>query len=154
MREMRRLAQRMSSEQADAILKGCEYGVLSVLGDGNFPYGVPINHVYDGKNIYFHGAVCGHKADAVKNGAKASFCVVKECEIKPEVLSTRYESVIAFGYASIVKDEKEKHGALVMMIEKFASDYMNRGICEIQDEWERTNVFKIEVIDIKGKFHK
>ncbi len=154
MRKMRRYAQMLSEKQTNEILGECEYGVFSVIGDEGFPYGVPVNHVFDGKNIYFHGAACGHKADAVKSGAKASFCVVKECEIKAEALSAKYESVIVFGNASIVKDDAEKRKALVLLIEKFAPDYMEKGLCEIESEWERTNVFKIEPVDIKGKFHK
>ena len=154
MREMRRHAQMLSKEQANKILEKCEYGIFSVTGDEGFPYGVPVNHVFDGKNIYFHGAVCGHKTDAAKGGAKASFCVVQKCEVNAEALSTKYESVIAFGNASIVEDENETREALVMIIEKFAPDYMDKGLCEIEREWEKTNVFKIETIDIKGKFHK
>ena len=44
-------------------------GVLSVLGDDDYLYGMPLNHYYceeDGK-IYFHGGKSGHKIDSKKN---------------------------------------------------------------------------------------
>ena len=52
-------------------------GVLSVLDDNGYPYGIPMNHWYneeDGK-LYFHGAKTGHKLEAIKNYDKVSFCV-------------------------------------------------------------------------------
>ena len=49
-------------------------GVLSLIGDDGYPYGLPIDHWYceeDGK-IYFHGAKEGHKIDSIKACGKAS----------------------------------------------------------------------------------
>ena len=50
-------------------------GVLSVIGDDGYPYGVPINYVYDEKEnaLYFHGAKEGHKIDAIKKSGKVCF---------------------------------------------------------------------------------
>ncbi len=55
-------------------------GVLSLIGDDGYPYGLPIDHWYceeDGK-IYFHGAKEGHKIDAIKACDKVSYCVYDE----------------------------------------------------------------------------
>ena len=67
-REMLRYKQALSEEECIEILKKELRGVLSVLGDDGYPYGMPINHFYneeDGK-IYFHSGMQGHKIDAMK----------------------------------------------------------------------------------------
>ena len=79
-RELARRKQALSQEECIDILKNELRGVLSVLGDDDYPYGMPINHFYceeDGK-IYFHGGRKGHKIDAMKKHKKASFCVYDE----------------------------------------------------------------------------
>jgi len=56
-REMLRFKQQLPQEECIEILKSQPRGVLSVLGDDDYPYGMPINHFYceeDGK-LYFHG---------------------------------------------------------------------------------------------------
>ena len=65
-RKMRRFKQELSKEECMEILKNEPRGVLSVLGDDGYPYGMPVTHWYNEKNgkIYFHGAKSGHKIDA------------------------------------------------------------------------------------------
>ena len=43
-------------------------GVLSILGEDGYPYGIPIDYWYceEENRIYFHGAKEGHKIDAIK----------------------------------------------------------------------------------------
>ena len=76
-REMRRKKQQLPLEDCIALLKNEPRGVLSVLGDAGYPYGVPMNFWYNEANgcLYFHCARQGHKLDAVKAWEKASFCV-------------------------------------------------------------------------------
>ena len=76
-REMNRKNQALSAEECIRILTEELRGVLSVNGDGGYPYGTPIDHYYnaeDGK-IYFHSGKTGHRPDAMKADPKASFCV-------------------------------------------------------------------------------
>lgn len=67
-RKMRRFKQQISNEECVEILKNEKRGVLSVIGDNGYPYGIPLNHYYDEKtnSIFFHGAKEGHKIDAIK----------------------------------------------------------------------------------------
>ena len=76
-RPMRRFKQQISDAECKEILKNEKRGVLSLLGDDGYPYGLPISHLYseEDNKIYFHGAKEGHKIDAIKNYDKASFCV-------------------------------------------------------------------------------
>lgn len=79
-RPMRRWKQQLSDEDCIAILKNEPRGILSVLGDDGYPYGIPMNHWYceaDGK-LYFHGAKTGHKIDAISQCDKVSYCVHDE----------------------------------------------------------------------------
>ena len=57
-RALARKKQQISREECIDLLTRETRGVLSVIGDGGYPYGMPMNHFYcpeDGK-IYFH---CG-----------------------------------------------------------------------------------------------
>ena len=58
-RKMRRFKQELSKDECIEVLKSEPRGVLSVMGDDGYPYGVPMDHWYDevsGK-LYFHGRV-------------------------------------------------------------------------------------------------
>lgn len=107
-REMRRKRQQLSLDESIGILQKCTSGTLALLGDGDYPYAVPISYVYTQGRIYFHSAVSGHKIDAIRKCEKASFCVVEQDEVHPESYTTYFRSVIAFGRIHIVEDEAEK----------------------------------------------
>ena len=76
-RPLRRIKQQLTQEECISVLKNEVRGVLSVLGDNDYPYGLPINYWYseEENKIYFHGSREGHKIDSIKNCDKVSFCV-------------------------------------------------------------------------------
>ena len=47
-RELTRKKQKLSMEECLQILKSEKRGVLSVNGDNDYPYGMPMNHWYNG----------------------------------------------------------------------------------------------------------
>lgn len=105
-RPMRRIKQQLSQDECISILKNEVRGVLSVIGDNGYPYGIPINFYYsEGENkIYFHGAREGHKIDSIKNCDKVSFCT-HDKGIQSEVKKgLDYRSVIVFGRIKIEED--------------------------------------------------
>ena len=55
-REMRRFRQQLTDEETAAILEKGKTGILGVIGDGGYPYTVPVNYVYSEGKIFFHGA--------------------------------------------------------------------------------------------------
>ena len=107
-REMRRKRQQFSEEESIAILQKATSGTLALLGDGGYPYAVPISYVYDDGKLYFHSAMSGHKVDAIRGCDKASFCVIDKDDVKPAEYTTYFRSVIAFGRIHIVENETEK----------------------------------------------
>lgn len=105
---MRRKRQQLSEEESISILERATSGTLALLGDGGYPYAVPISYVYADGRLYFHSALTGHKVDAVKACDKASFCVIEQDSVQPKKYTTYYRSVIAFGRVHIIEDEQEK----------------------------------------------
>ncbi len=53
-REMRRNSQQLPQEEVLKILEEGSFGVLALLGDQGYPYGVPVSFVYQDEKIYFH----------------------------------------------------------------------------------------------------
>ncbi len=106
---MRRIKQQVSQEECISILKSEKRGVLAVLGDGGYPYTIPLDFFYDESDgkIYFHGAKEGHKIDALAKCDKVSFCVLGKDNQKDGDWASYVTSVIAFGRIASVTD-KEK----------------------------------------------
>lgn len=71
-RPMRRKHQQLSEEECIDILNNATSGTLALLGDGGYPYSLPISFVYADGKIFFHSALKGHKIDAIRSCDKAS----------------------------------------------------------------------------------
>ena len=105
-RELVRKKQQISREECLEILKNEPRGVLSVLGDDDYPYGMPMNFLFckeDGQ-IYFHGGKTGHKIDAIRRHDKVSFCVYDEGFRREGEWALNIRSVVVFGRVREVKD--------------------------------------------------
>lgn len=153
-RNLRRTKQQLAGQETRALLERGSFGVLALLGDGGYPYALPLNYVLAGNRIYFHSAPAGHKIDAVGAGAKASLCVVEESRIIPEELTTSFSSVIVFGRIFVVGNEAEQHKALSLICEKYAP-----GLEELKQEaigasLHRTAIIGLEIEHISGKVSK
>lgn len=88
-------------------------GVLSLLDESGYPYGVPISYVYDDNKLYFHSALNGHKIDAIRHSDKASFTIICKDEVHPETFTTYFRSVICFGHLRIIDDATRKTQRIV-----------------------------------------
>ena len=123
-RKMRRFKQQISEEECIRVLKEQKRGVLSMLGDDGYPYGIPLSHWYceeDGK-LYFHGAQEGHKIDAITKCEKVSFCVMDEGYRKPGEWSMNINSVIVFGRLRPVTDPELTRKISASLCRKFTDD--------------------------------
>ena len=123
-REIRRFKQALSNEECIKVLGHELRGVLSVLGDDDYPYGMPINHWYnpeDGK-LYFHAGPGGHRLDSITKHDKVSFCVYDGGFRKEGDWALNIKSVIVFGRMEVVKDEDLKLHAIRQLSYKFPVD--------------------------------
>jgi len=108
-RDIQRVRQKLDREECLTVLKTAKRGVLSVIGDDGYPYGLPINHYYDEETgkLYFHSGKTGHKIDALRASDKASFCVMDEGERMEGEWWLTFRSVVVFGRISFVEDYDE-----------------------------------------------
>ena len=123
-REMRRFKQQISNEECIRILKEQPRGVLSLIGDNGYPYGIPLDHWYceDDGRLYFHGAKEGHKIDAIKACDKASYCVMDQGFRKDGEWALNISSVIVFGRIKLVEDSEKAKMICTEICRKFTDD--------------------------------
>ena len=123
-RTMRRFKQQISDEECREILKTGKRGVLSVIGDEGYPYGIPLDHWYceqDGK-LYFHCAKTGHKLDAIAKCDKVSYCVLGEGVREGDDWPLHFKSVVVFGRMRLVEDEAKTREICTALCRKFTDD--------------------------------
>ena len=154
-RELLRKKQKLSEEECISLLRSELRGVLSVIGDDGYPYGMPINHYYceeDGK-IYFHGGEKGHKIDALKRDPKASFCVYDGGFRKEGEWALNIRSVIVFGHIEFVEDKDAVYMLAEKLSRKFTDDesYIEE---EIKRASGRTLMFALVPEHMIGKLVK
>ena len=113
-----------------------------------------MSHVYlDGK-IYFHGAMKGHKNDAVKRCDKVSYCVMDEGVRNDEdEWSYIFKSVIVFGRIRTLDDDDEKVEKLTHLGDKFFPTH-EETVREIERLLHKTEVFEITIEHMSGKIVK
>ena len=151
-REIVRKKQAITLEECKEILKKEPRGVLSLIGDQGYPYGVPINHYYCEENghIYFHSGKSGHKIDALRACDKASFCVYDGGYRNEGEWALNIKSIIVFGRIQIVEDFDEAMDICRKLCYKFTSgsDYIEK---EIRVSGKNTLCFKLIPEHITGK---
>ena len=149
-RNMRRLGQQLSQEECIDILINEPRGVLAVLGDDDYPYTVPVSHVYVDGKIYFHGSKTGHKNDAIKKHSKVSYCVIDKGVKEKDSWWYTFRSVIAFGKITTLTDSAEKIDRLTHLGNKFFPTPEDTDD-EIDRLLDRTEVFEITIEHMTGK---
>jgi nitroimidazol reductase NimA-like FMN-containing flavoprotein (pyridoxamine 5'-phosphate oxidase superfamily) len=173
---MRRKDREMSREFGLKVIDKSRYGVLSMTGEDNEPYGIPLSIVRDGNNLYFHSAMDGRKVKIFATSPKVSIAFVGETKI-PEnytkegldeivkdeskavlliskVFTTEYESAVVKGKVKLVEDEDEKIKAMKLICEKYTLTKMDYFNMAIKSGLKRTNVYRIEIEEIKAKRKK
>ncbi|MCR5420576.1 MAG: pyridoxamine 5'-phosphate oxidase family protein [Lachnospiraceae bacterium] len=150
-REMRRFKQQISEEECVRILKEQPRGVLSMIGDDGYPYGIPMDHLYmsDG-HLYFHGAKEGHKIDAITKCDKVSYCVYDRGYRKDGEWALNINSVVVFGRIRIVEDEDKKREICTLLTGKFTDDegYLEK---ELRNAFCRVNCLELIPEHMTGK---
>ena len=151
-REMQRKKQQLVDEECVRILKEELRGVLSVMGDDGYPYGMPINHYYcerDGR-LYFHGGKSGHKIDAIRRCGKASFCVYDSGFRRDGEWALTIRSVVVFGRIEFIEDRETVYRISAELSRKFTDDeaYIRK---EIERSGPGTLMFALVPEHMTGK---
>jgi len=149
-RELRRSNKKMEDSEAAELLTNGEYGILSTIGEDGYPYGIPVNYAYCNNEIFIHCATEGHKIDNIKYSNKVSFCVVGGTNVVPEKFTTKFSSVIVFGRIEEALNDDKNRG-LLMICQKYSSEYIEEANEYIQRAFEKVRVYKINIEYITGK---
>lgn len=151
-RELQRKNKELSSEKCIEILTNEKRGVLSVIGDNGYPYGMPMNHFYNEQDgdIYFHCGRNGHRIDSLKKNNKASFCVYDSGTVSEGEWALAINSVIVFGKVEIIDDAQTISDISYKLSRKFTDDeeYIKN---EIECFSHETLILKMRVEHICGK---
>ena len=135
-RPMRRIKQMLDTEEALDVLKRAKRGVLSVVGDDGWPYGIYLNPHYEDGKIYFHGAKAGHKTDALREDARASFTVIDEGVKDEGGWAYTFRSVVVFGRVEFVDDPTVAIDICRRLARRF-----NPNEADIEDEIRRAGAY-------------
>ena len=151
-RPMRRSAQALDGGACVEILERGTSGVLAVAGDGGWPYAVPLSYAFDGEKLYFHCAREGHKLDAIRREARASFCVVDRDDVKPAEYTSYFRSVIIFGSVRVLEDEAQKRAAIELLARRyFPEDSAENRRRAIEREWAGLCMLEMDIEHMSGK---
>lgn len=121
-RKMRRYKQQLDESNCIEILKNEPRGVLSMIGDNGYPYGIPLDHWYSDGKLYFHCAKEGHKLDAITTCDKVCYCVYDSGYRKEGEWALNIRSVVVFGKIHIIEDETKKKEICTNLCRKFTDD--------------------------------
>ena len=150
-KKLRRHDKKLSLEEGRDILERGVFGVLSTMGEDGYPYGTPLNYVFNDGHIYFHSACEGHKISNILFSNKVSFCVVDSVEVLPSSFSINYKSVVAYGIASLVAEASEKLYVLKKIVEKFSPDFEKESEDVLKRSLNTTCIIRIDVQHITCK---
>ena len=150
-RKMRRFGQQLTDEQCKLVLKEQWRGVLSVCGDDDYPYGVPMDFYYDEEEqaLYFHGAAQGHKHDAIARNDKACFTVWDGGHEIEGDWAKNFHSVILFGRIHPYAGE-DKTEILRKMGNKYYPDAAEVER-EIEKDGKRCYLLEFKIEQMSGK---
>ena len=151
-RELTRKNKQLPMQACIEVLKTETRGVLSVVGDDGYPYGMPMNHWYDERDgkLYFHTGQGGHRLDALQKCDKVSFCTYDGGCRKDGDWALNVKSVIVFGRIEVVEDQALIVDIATRLSHKFTQDedYIRR---EIEQHAHRTMLLRLTPEHICGK---
>ena len=149
---VRRRDRLMDEVRARELLRDSEYGVLSMIDENGIPYGIPVNHVWNGEDsIYMHCAPEGFKLRAIAKHAEVSFVIVGRVHLLPNKFTTEYESVLFRGRAYVGLSDEEKMRALHLLIDKLSPDDKELGDKYAHKSFHRVEIIRVDFTEFSGK---
>lgn len=155
-RKMRRARQELGHDACVEMIERATSGVLSVLGDGGYPYGVPMSYVFHedekGARFFFHSAKTGHKIDALRSCDKACFTVVDMDDVVADEFTTYFRSVVCFGRVKILESPEEIVPAMRILADRYSPDEADeKKENEITKQLPALAVIELDVEHMTGK---
>lgn len=151
-RDMTRGECRMTDEEAERALKAETWGVLSLHGDGGFPYGVPMNYAWVNGCVLLHcDAENSHRLDSLRCSEKVCFTVVPKHELDRERWSASYVSVIVFGVAEVITDPAEKREAMRAFMNALAPEKTREALAACDPGAPELAMLRVRPVHITGK---
>lgn len=150
-RENSKQRKALTEQQVIEILINATSGVLALQGE-EYPYGVPISYYYNGESIIFHSRFNGQKMEMIKNNPKACFTIIYQDNIKPELRTTNYQSVIVFGDVVEVTDRQKKIEELIGFCNKYSKGFEKTNIECSNNSVDNVCVLEMQIKHISGKF--
>ena len=162
---MHRQEKQLSDEQALALLRRGEWGVLCLAAGG--AYGVPLNYAPDESDAFLpdlllHCAPQGAKLDAIEKNPEVCCTVVVEARATaslPVRLTTNYASVIVGAQAAIIRDKEEIFRMLRILGRRFLGAQITESPANIFDSLDeyittrlhRAVCIKLHPVSVTGK---
>lgn len=148
---MRRKDREVSDKnQIEDIMKRCIVCHIGLCDDA-IPYIVPVHFGYADGFIYFHSAPEGKKMEMIRKNNRVCFQMETNLQVlesdKPCHWSTKYESVIGSGMATLIYDKDEKGKALKTIFRHYSS-----ASCDLSEsEISKVAVVKIQIESLSAK---
>jgi uncharacterized protein len=118
------------------------------LVDNDAPYVVPMNFGWEKGYLYLHSANHGRKIEILKNNNLVSFSIVGKMEVTDKSsCKIAYRSVSGSGRAHIVTTVEEKVLGIRAVMRQILGEEFEFPLKSL----DRTTVFRIEILEIKGK---
>ena len=136
----------MKESEATEMFNTNKVGILC-LNDKDKPYGVPLEHYYDGKNLFFAASIKHgeRKLNCIKNNGNACYIIYDSRREQPELIQKdiRCRSVMAEGKITqaAIKEVDDKEAGKVKLqilkidIEKISKWECPRKKCHWHDQW-------------------
>lgn len=151
-RKVRKIKNELDEKTTKEVLKKAPRGVLALNGDDDYPYGLPLNYVYDEDNnvLYFHGTKTGYKIDCIEKSPKASFTALLEEGVSDDGWSKNVSSVVAYGLLEEIEDSDFARDALVKLAQKY---YPSENLIEenIKANFKNTKMLAFHINYMTGK---
>lgn len=108
-RKMTRHKQLLSKEEYEKILYKVKSGVLSVEGDNNYLYAVPMSYLYEDNKIYFHSVNSGYKIDSIKKMKKFLFVLQTKMKFYQKNIQYILELLLFFSIDYRIRNSQKKY---------------------------------------------
>ena len=151
--KIRRQDRALAEAEAEKILAAAPYGILSLVGENGYPYGVPVNAAWQDGKLYFHCAAEGRKLDAIAHCEKACFTAVLAAEVRPEEFTTYYQSAVAFGKIRLLSSPDEKRAAMEVLLRRFAPGLETEWLKRLETATGQVVLAEMAVEQLTGKKH-